>query len=61
MRGYLDKIKTDDVTRFERRLLDEVHAHGADILEGIRKDKALSKDNEAKLKAFLDKFAADFS
>jgi F-type H+-transporting ATPase subunit alpha len=60
VRGYLDKIKVEDVNRFEARLLDEVRTKGANILDAIRTEKALSKDTEEKLKGFLDNFSKVF-
>jgi F-type H+-transporting ATPase subunit alpha len=60
VRGYLDRIRVEDVNRFEAALLDEVRTKGANILDAIRTEKALSKDTEEKLKAFLDNFAKVF-
>jgi F-type H+-transporting ATPase subunit alpha len=60
VKGYLDKIKVEDVNRFEKKLLDEVRAKGADILATIRTEKQISSATEEKLKAFLDGFAKVF-
>jgi len=60
VKGYLDKVKTEDVNRFEARFLDEVRAKGADILDAIRTEKAISKGTEEKLKAFLENFSKVF-
>jgi len=60
-RGYLDPIKTEDVTRFEAALLSEVRAKGADILKAIREEKEISAATEAKLKTLLDQFAKTFA
>ncbi|HYE51384.1 MAG TPA: F0F1 ATP synthase subunit alpha [Azospirillaceae bacterium] len=60
VRGYLDKVKVDDVNRFEARLLDEVRAKGQDILNAIRTEKAISKDTEEKLKGFIENFSRVF-
>jgi F-type H+-transporting ATPase subunit alpha len=59
-KGYLDKINTNDVQRFEARFLDEIRAKGKDILEAIRKDKQITKETEDKLKAFLEQFTKVF-
>ena len=59
-KGYLDKIATNDVQRFEARFLDEVRAKGQDILAAIRKDKQITKETEEKLKAFLEQFTKVF-
>lgn len=61
VKGYLDKVKTEDVNRFEARFLDEVRAKGADILNAIRTEKAISKGTEEKLKAFLENFSKVFA
>ena len=47
--------------RFEEELLRHVHADHADLLAGIRDEKKLSDDNEAKLKDILDTFAKNFA
>jgi F-type H+-transporting ATPase subunit alpha len=60
-RGYLDPIKTEDVTRFEAALLSEIRAKGADILKAIREEKEISAATEAKLKTLLDQFAKTFA
>ncbi|MCP5372155.1 MAG: F0F1 ATP synthase subunit alpha [Hyphomicrobiales bacterium] len=61
VRGYLDKVKVADVTRFEQFFLDAIRADGTDILASIRDEKALTEDTEAKLAKFLDDFARTFS
>jgi F-type H+/Na+-transporting ATPase subunit alpha len=60
VRGYLDRVKTEDVNRFEARFLDALKAQGADILAAIRNEKAISKGTEEKLKAFLESFCKTF-
>ncbi len=61
VRGYLDKIATGDVTRFEQQMLSEVKAKHADILTEIREKRELTPAVEEKLKGFMDKFAASFA
>ncbi len=60
VKGYLDGIKVDDVTRFERQYLDVLRDKGKDILETIRSEKALSEETEGKLKELLDDFTKSF-
>ena len=60
-RGYLDKIPTAAVSRFEEELLRRLHAQHEDILEAIRTKKILDEDLESKLKAVLDSFAETFA
>jgi F-type H+-transporting ATPase subunit alpha len=61
VRGYLDKIRVEDVNRFEARFLDEVRSKAAGILEAIRTEKAISKDTEEKLKSVLEGFVKTFA
>ena len=59
--GYLDGIGTGDVTRFERALLDDIHANGGDILKSIRETKDLTAETEEKLKSYLESFVKSFA
>ncbi|MGN6517267.1 MAG: F0F1 ATP synthase subunit alpha, partial [Rhizomicrobium sp.] len=61
VRGYLDKITVAQVGKFEAELLRNIRAKNPGILEAIRKDKQITPDTEAKLKAALDAFAATFA
>lgn len=60
-RGYLDKVETRDVTRFERAFRDALRANAHEILDHIRKDKEISKATEEKLVAFLENFTKTFA
>jgi F-type H+-transporting ATPase subunit alpha len=59
--GYLDGIKTRDITRFESALLDDIRANGEDILSSIRETKDLTSETEEKLKSYLDGFVKSFA
>ena len=59
--GYLDKIAVKDIGRFETSMLAALRDKGADILQAIRTDKALSDATRAKLKGFLDDFSKSFA
>jgi len=61
VRGYLDGIEVNQVTRFEQGLLSEVRASGADILTAIREEKELSSDTDKKLTEFVDAYAKKFA
>ena len=61
VRGYLDAVKVDDVTRFETAMLSEIRAKQPELLATIRRENELSGATEAALKAFLDKFAKTFA
>ena len=60
VRGFLDGVPINDVTRFERQLLDEVRVKGKDILEAIRTQGDLAPDTEKKLLAFIEGYANRF-
>ncbi|PRY75997.1 ATP synthase F1 subcomplex alpha subunit [Yoonia maritima] len=61
-KGYLDKVGVKDVGRFEAGLLKHLRTNAADVLEMITKeDPKIKGDAEAKIKAALDTFAADFA
>ena len=59
-RGYLDKIATADVGRFETELLSHLHAQHQDLLDTIREKKDLGPV-EDKLKSVLTAFADNFA
>ena len=61
VKGYTDKVAVNDITAYERRLLDAARDKGADILATITKEKALSDDTTEKLSAFLDDFTKSFA
>src|SRR5215217_7708109 len=49
-RGYLDAVKIEDVTRYERALLSELRSRAPEIVEAIRTERELSSATEGKLK-----------
>ena len=61
VRGYLDEIAVNDVTRFEQGLLSEVRASGASILASIRDEQELSDDTDRALTEFVDAYAKKFA
>jgi F-type H+-transporting ATPase subunit alpha len=58
--GYLDKIPTSQVPRFQEELREHLRAEGA-LYKTIRDTGELSEETEQKLRAELDKFANTFS
>jgi len=60
-RGYLDKIATSAVGRFEREFLARLHSKHEKLLDGIRTKKALDSDLEAELKSALESFSSTFA
>ena len=59
--GFVDKVAVNDVTRYEKSLLDDVRANGQDLLEAIRTEKQITSELEEKLKAFCEKFTKSFA
>ena len=59
-RGYLDKVPTNQVGRFERELLAHLHAKHQPMLDKIRIEKDL-KNVEDDLKTVLAGFAETFA
>jgi F-type H+/Na+-transporting ATPase subunit alpha len=60
-RGYLDKVDTAAVTRFEAGMLGELRAKKPEILKAIREKRELAADTEKELTGFLDGFAKTFA
>jgi F-type H+/Na+-transporting ATPase subunit alpha len=60
-RGYLDKLAVNQIGRYEQELLRSVRANHKDLLDGIRKEKALTPDLEGKLKSILESFTKSFA
>jgi F-type H+-transporting ATPase subunit alpha len=60
VRGYLDDVKVDDISRFEKGFLIALKNHAADILGTIRKEKQIKPEVEEKLKAFLESYVKEF-
>jgi F-type H+/Na+-transporting ATPase subunit alpha len=59
--GYLDKLALNQVGRFEQGLLAHMRSDGKEVLDGIRKEKALSDDLRAQLKSHIDAYAKNFA
>jgi F-type H+-transporting ATPase subunit alpha len=60
VKGYLDKIDVSAVGRFEKAFREAIKTSAPHILESIRTEKQITKENEAQLKSFLDGFQAKF-
>lgn len=56
VRGYLDKIQTSEISRFEKMYLEAIHSKAAHIPQTIRKEGFISKKTEADLKGFIEEF-----
>jgi F-type H+-transporting ATPase subunit alpha len=60
-RGYLDKLPTASVGRFEKSLLGLLHTKHQKLLDSIRTKKALDADLEGELKSALEGLVATFA
>ena len=60
-RGCLDKLAVNQIGRFEQQLPQTLRASHKEILDGIRKEKALTADLEGKLKAVLESVLKSFA
>ena len=61
VRGFLDAIEADQVTRFEAEFLADMRDKNPEVLETIRNEGELSDETEAKLKSILDGFTKTFA
>jgi F-type H+-transporting ATPase subunit alpha len=61
VRGYLDKLEVEDITRFEAEMLGALRDKHADVLTAIRTEGEISDETEGKLDGFLDGFARTFA
>jgi F-type H+/Na+-transporting ATPase subunit alpha len=61
VRGFLDRVKIEDVTRFEQAFRSEVKAQAPEILEAIRSTREITKETEEKLTRFLEAFGKNFA
>lgn len=61
VKGYLDKLKTTEVGRFEEALLRDLRADSSGILDSIRTEQKLTDATEQKLKAAIQGVAKLFA
>jgi F0F1-type ATP synthase alpha subunit len=56
VRGFIDKIQTSEIGKFEKLYLDHLKSKHPHILETIKTEKALSDKTNSELKAILTDF-----
>ena len=56
VRGFLDKVQTSEISKFEQRFLEHLKTRHPEILSNIRTQGQLSKETDEKLKAILEEF-----
>lgn len=59
-RGYLDKVKTNEVRAYEQSLLKLFREQHKDVLAKIRQELKLSDEIDAKLAKIIGEFSANF-
>merc|ERR1712139_134075 len=55
-RGYLDKVKSSEVQRFETMFLEEIRTNHQGLIEDLRKTGTLSKENDEELASSIEAF-----
>ncbi len=60
VRGFLDDLPVDQVSKFEQAYLEDLRSRGKEILQSIRTDKQITAETEERLKTFLQNFAKVF-
>jgi F-type H+-transporting ATPase subunit alpha len=58
--GVLDELTNEQVADFEKGVLAHVHKNYPDVVESMRASKAMSKDDEEKLKKAYQEYLAEF-
>ena len=56
VRGFLDKLQTSEISRFEELYLALIRSKASHIFTNIRTEGVLSKKTDAELKALLEEF-----
>ena len=56
VRGYLDKIQTSEISRFEKMYLEAIYSKASHIPNTIRTEGYISDKTEGDLKAFIEEF-----
>ena len=61
VRGYLDGVEVNAITRFEQGLISEIKANGTSILDAIRSEQELSDATDKQLAEFVGAYASRFA
>jgi F-type H+-transporting ATPase subunit alpha len=60
VKGYLDKIATSKVTKFEQEFLRKLHSSHSAILSSIKQEQKITEETESALKKAIEEFVAIF-
>lgn len=61
VKGYLDQIQTEQITAFEKYLLNYIHDYHNSIIDTINNDKVLSQDTETLLIKAIEEALKEFA
>jgi len=56
VRGFLDKVQTKELGKFEKLFMEHIKTKHSSILEVIKTEKAISDKTNAELKSILEEF-----
>lgn len=56
VRGFLDKVQTSEIGKFEKIFLEHLKSKHPHIIEAVKAEKALSDKTNSELKAILEEF-----
>lgn len=56
VRGFLDKVQTSEIGKFEQGFLEHLRTRHVNVLDTIRTEGQLSQETDAKLKAILQEY-----
>jgi F-type H+-transporting ATPase subunit alpha len=56
VRGFLDKIQTSEIGKFEKLFLEHLKTKHPHIIDSIRAEKALSDKTNSELRSILEDF-----
>lgn len=56
VKGYLDKVLTSEIAKFEALFLDMMRSKHKHIIDGIKKEGSISQKAEAELRAIIEEF-----
>ena len=59
VRGYLDKMVTSEISKFESKFISHLRSSHTALLEKIRKEGKLDASDEQNLSSILDAFIPD--
>jgi F-type H+-transporting ATPase subunit alpha len=60
VKGHLDKISINDITKFEEYLLKKIRNEGNQILESLKKEQSISDELDSKLGDFIQSTVKKF-